>query len=400
MMDSSLPDVDGIGPEAVVLVADPETGMRGVLVVDCSLLGPAGGGIRMLPDITVKEVAALARAMTYKYGILGFPRGGCKAGIWGEPGMSGEQRRGIMRAFGRALKPYLAAKAATVGPDMGIGVEDLVQIYDAAGVEYPRSGLFNQLVEGYPLEFHITGHGVIVAARTAFEVAGLDFARAKVAIEGFGHVGVGAARYAVKHGATLVAISTIEGAVYDEKGLDLERLLALRRQCGDACVRAYEGAQQIPNTEIYYLPVDLLVPGARPHVITERNVDKIKAKVISSGSNIPITDGAELRLTQRGILSVPDFIANGGGVIASWVDYLGGNVDQAFRANESLISRVVKEVLPEAIRRRMPPRIVAAEIVAGRVDAARGQPQKSFDQVRQEIRSRLGVFDADAISAR
>ena len=393
MTDISFPEVDAIGPEAIVMVADPETGLQGVLVVDSTLLGPAGGGIRMLPDITVGEVAALARAMTYKYGILGLPRGGSKAGIVGSPSLAGEGRSRLMRAFGRALAPYLKSRTALVGPDMGIGVDDLIEIYAAAGAEYPRSGLYAREIDGLPLEFHITGHGVYVAARAAFEVAGRPFEGATVAVEGFGHVGVGVSNYAVKNGGKLVAVSTLAGAVYDEDGIDLGQLLELRKRHGDRCVVEYSRGKQIRNTDIYYLPVDLLVPGARPYVITDKNVGQVQAKIIASGSNIPITDAAEQALLDRGILSVPDFIANAGGVISSWVDYLEGSVEQSFRANERLIGSITREVLTDALSRRMTPREVAAERVRGRISEARGKPHKSWDEIRNEIRTTLGVFE-------
>ncbi|HKO06418.1 MAG TPA: hypothetical protein VJ487_01790, partial [Alphaproteobacteria bacterium] len=323
---------------------------------------------------------------------LGLPRGGCKAGIWGDPAIAGAERQRTMQAFGRILAPYLVTRSALVGPDMGVGVEDLVEIYKAAGAAYPRSGLFNQLVEGQPLEFHITGHGVIMAARVACELAGRDFAGAAVAIEGFGHVGVGAARYALRGRGKLVAVSTVEGALYNERGIDFERLLELRGRHGDRCVLEYGQGEHIARGEIYFLPVDLLVPGARPYVINEANAGKVQAKVIASGGNIPITDAAERQLFARGILSVPDFIANSGGVIASWVDYLGGNVEQAFRANEALIGATTREVLSEAMARSIDPRAIATGKVARRLAAARGTPRKSYEETREEIRTRLGVF--------
>jgi glutamate dehydrogenase (NAD(P)+) len=391
MSEIAFPHVDSIGPEAVVIVADPESGMQGVLVVDSTLLGPAGGGIRMLADVSVAEVAALARAMTYKYGILGLPRGGSKGGIVGDPKMPAEQRSRYMRAFGRRIAPYLKSRTALVGPDMGVGVDDLVEIYAAAGADYPRSGLYSREIDGLPLEFHITGHGVYTAARVAFEVTQQPFQGARVAVEGFGHVGVGVSIYAVKNGAKLVAVSTLAGAVYDEAGIDLQKLLELRRTHGDRCVLAYDQGEQIRNTDIYYLPVDLLVPGARPYVITEANVDKVKAKIISSGSNIPITDAAEQALFERGILSVPDFIANAGGVISSWVDYLGATVEQSFQANERLIGTITREVLTAARASGINPRKVAAEKVAKRLANARGAPAKSWDEIRTEIAQRLGV---------
>lgn len=386
------PVIDAIGPEAVVMVADPETGLQGVLVVDNTNLGPAGGGIRMLPDVSVAEIAALARSMTYKYGMLNLPRGGSKAGIVGDPSMPKEKRSAYMKAFGRLLAPYLTTRRAQVGSDMGTGVDDLVEIYEAAGATYPRSGLYQKQLDGLPIEFHITGHGVFVAARAAFELAQRSFEGATVAVEGFGHVGVGASLYSVRSGARLVAVSTLAGAVYDEEGIDLESLLALRKIHGDRCVLKYPKGRQIPSTDIYFLPVDLLVPGARPYVITEENVARVKAKIISSGSNIPITEAAEQVLFDRGTISVPDFIANSGGVISSWVDYLGGTVEQCFTANERLIGGNTREVVSTALARNVMPRKIAVEIVTERLVQARGKPAKTWDEIRAEIGRAIGVI--------
>jgi glutamate dehydrogenase (NAD(P)+) len=383
---------DELGPEALVFVYDPETGMKGVLVLDNTVLGPAGGGVRMLPDVSEAEVAGLARAMTYKFGIYGLPRGGCKAGIWGDPAMPAAQKQQVMRAFGSALRPYLEPKLVTVGPDMGVGIDDLTAIYEGAGADYPRSGLFQQVLEQDALEFHLTGYGVIIGARAAFKVQGRSMEGATVAIEGFGHVGVGAARYAVREGAKVVAVSTVHGGLYDEGGLDVERLMALRREHGDQCLAEYKAGKRISTGELFFLPVDLLVPGARPYVIDEKNQARVQARFISSGGNIPITQGAEALLFDRGVLSVPDFIANGGGVIASWVDYLGGSREQGFRAIEGMIEGVTTKVLEESLRSRTMPRTVAEGKVAGRIRAQRHQPRKTWDEVREEIRAQLSVF--------
>jgi glutamate dehydrogenase/leucine dehydrogenase len=392
MSEKIMKEADEIGPEAMIYISDYETGLKGLLVIDSTACGPAGGGTRMLPDLTAAEIAGLARAMTNKYGILGLARGGCKAGIWGDPEMPQKKKAEILRAFGRELKPYLAPRIVALGPDMGVDLKEVVYIFEGAGMPMAFKGMFEQEIEGDTLEYHLTGRGVIVAAKAAFELDGMKLAGAKVAIEGFGKVGVGAARYAVKEGAKVVAISTIHEAIYNKNGLDVNKLFPLRKQLGDECLREYKDAEHIASSEIYFLPVDLLMPGARPYVLTKGNADKVKAKVVSEGANIPTTPEAEKILFKKGILSIPDFIANAGGVVAALVDYLGGNLDQAFKAQDNFLTKLVREVLTEARKKGIDPYTIATDKVRERVLEQRGKPKKTYDEALQIIKGQLGVF--------
>jgi glutamate dehydrogenase (NAD(P)+) len=380
-------DIDELGPEAQVFVSDPATGMRGVLVIDNTVLGPCGGGARMLPDLTADEVADLARGMSYKFSILGLPRGGSKAGIWGDPNMPAARKRELLMAFGRAIGPYLASKDVSVGPDMGITVRDVASIYEGARAENVRTGLFERTFEDDPAAYHITGYGVIAAVRAAATFAGLDLARSKVAIEGFGQVGAGAARYVAKTGAKVVGISTVEGALFNERGLDVQELLSLRRRHGDRCLAEYRDGERLSPAQLYALPVDVLVPGARPYVINEANAPTIQARLVVSGGNITVTAGAEELLFRRGVLSVPDFVANSGGAIASWVDMLGGDLPQAFLTSDALIGKLTTEILSRSAAAALSPYAVATARARERILAARGKPRKRFDEIREEIRA-------------
>ena len=338
---------DEIGPEAIVHVYDPATGMKGVLVIDSTALGPAGGGTRMLPDITTEEVFGLARGMTHKHAALGLARGGSKQGIWGDPNMPPSQKDKILRAFGRALSPYIATYQVIPGPDMGVSISDVDTIFEGAGISCPRTGLFKKEKDGEKVGDLVTGFGAIVAAQAACEFAGIDFNGAKVAIEGFGKVGGGAALTAAKAGAKVVAISTTQGAIYNDKGLDVNRLLEIKKS-GGRVVAEYEGAKHLAKEELFSLPVDVLVPGARPYVLNKDNVGRVQAKIISCGANIAITPEAEDILFQRGIWSIPDFIANSGGVLTTMFDLLGGTVEQAFEAITRNLRSNTLEVLAEA----------------------------------------------------
>ncbi len=382
---------DELGPEAVIDVYDPRSGMRGVLVIDNSLCGPCGGGTRMAPDVTVDEVAALARGMTYKFSSFDFPRGGSKAGIIADPNMEPERRRDILREFGRALKRYLAARDVAIGPDMGVTVEDVSTIYEGAGVPDVRTGLFSKPVDEDPAGYHLTGFGVACAVRSALDTLGTSIKGASVAVEGFGQVGVGTARYCHQWGARVVAVTTIRGGLFAPDGLDIPQLLALRRQHGDACILHYEGpAERLIPADLYYMEVDVLVPGARPYVINAHNAARVRAKVISPAANIAVTEAAEQVLFDRGIQCLPDYIVNAGGALASWVDILGGEPQQAFTVLDRQISPRIADILDQSRRtRRNPCDISRTHLWQKLLNRTRRRP--SFDESRVEIKGLLGL---------
>ena len=385
---------DEIGPERILHLYDPAAGMKAVVVVDTTVFGRAAGGTRMLPDITTEEIVWLARAMTYKYATFGFPAGGAKAGIWAAPGIHGEPRDAILRAFGNAVKPLFAAGVVGLGADMGTDARDTAIFREAAGLPSRGSSLAREEKDGEPIEHHATGYGVVVAAEAACEFAGMALEGATVAIEGFGKVGGGVARYMAEAGARVVAISNIDGAIYNnEEGLDVQKLLEARKKSGDRAVQEYEAAQHIDRAAIYSLPVDILVPGARPYVIEKNNVSQVRAKVISSIANIPITDEAEEMLFQRGIYSVPDFISNIGGVVLGVVSAVGGTADDVFKSLRELVRPVTLEILASARKEGMSPRTLAVRRVRDKVLKARTEKKAEIsDAERLELyRQRLKI---------
>jgi len=345
----------------------------------------------MLPDITAGEIVWLARAMTYKYGIFGFPTGGAKAGIWADPNLRGAQREAVLRAFGKAVQPLFNAGVVGLGADMGTNAADVTAIYEGAGYPPRGAGLAEQEKDGEPIDNRVTGYGVVVAAEAACEFAGMELQGATVAVEGFGKVGGGVARYMAEVGAKVVAISTINGTAYNEGGLDIKKLLEARKKSGDSAVQDYKGAQHIDRGEIYFLPVDILVPGARPYVIDQNNVGRVQAKVISSIANIPITDEAEEILFQRGIYSVPDFISNIGGVMLGVVGAVGGTADDVFKSLRELVSPLASEILADARKEGISPRSLAVNRVKEKVLRARREKRAALsgDERLNIIRERL-----------
>jgi glutamate dehydrogenase/leucine dehydrogenase len=367
---------DDIGPALMVHWYDPGLKVKGVMVVDSLALGMATGGTRMLPDITSKEIFMLARAMTYKKATMGVPVGGAKAGIWADPDIAPPRREAIFRAFGRALKPLFRANIVRYGEDMGVGHTDIEIVGQEAGYPPPlKTDFSREIREGEPLENHFTGYGVVIAARVACDFCGVDLSKATVAIEGFGKVGGGAARYFHKSGAKIVALSTIHGAIYNAKGLDVRELFEIRKKFGDKCILKYENAEVIKKEDLFYLPVDILVPGGRPYVINEENAERVQAKVISSGANVPITDEGLEILFRRGIHVVPDFIANSGGSTAGLSRRSGLTADQTFIAIEKIVGGNTKEILQASSKEKVNPTLLAK--------------QRALEKVRRAMSGRL-----------
>ncbi len=389
-MPEIMKTADELGPEKILHVYDPAVGMKAVVVVDTTSYGRAGGGTRMLPDITTEEITWLARAMTHKYAILDLPVGGAKAGIWADPGVQGLPREAIFRAFGRALKPLLEAGIG-LGADLGTYSEDFTIMREAAGLAPRIWSLSGVEKDGEPIENHVTGYGVVAAAKAACEFAGIDLSGATVAIEGFGKVGGGVARYMAEEGTKVVAISTIYGTAYNEDGLDIGKLLDERKESGDRAVQEYKDAQHIDRGAIYFLPVDILVPGARPYVIDRGNVSRVQAKVISSGANIPITDEAAEVLFQRGIHFVPDFISNAGAVLSGPIGQSGGTLDDLFRVLSEVLGQLTRQILVDAQKQGTNPRSLAVNRVREKVLKARkeGKAALSDDERLNIIRERL-----------
>lgn len=380
-MTAWMVSTDELGPEKILHVYDTKTGMKGVVVVDTTMTGISGGGTRMMPDITTQEIADLARAMTHKFAIFGFPVGGAKAGIWADPGLQGEAREELLHAFGQRVKPLLEG-GVTLAADIGTDGEDVAAFYEGAGLSSGSTGLALHEIEGEPLENYATGFGVVTAAKAACEAAGIDMKGASAAIEGFGKVGGGVARYLDEGGARVVAVSTLLGTIYNPRGLDVPTLLAMRREFGDSIVQQYKDARLLDRKEIYGLPVDILFPGARPYVIDKTNMDQVQARIISSIANIPITPEAETHLFQKKIFVVPDFISNAGGVMVAIVDLMGGTPENVFTAINHLIYPLTRDILLEAFEKGTHPRQLAVSKTTETVLAARENPAVlSFDDV-------------------
>ncbi|HEV7788108.1 MAG TPA: Glu/Leu/Phe/Val dehydrogenase dimerization domain-containing protein [Pseudonocardia sp.] len=309
-----LASVDEWGPEKIVCVSDSRTGMRGVLVIDNTARGMGKGGTRMSPSVTVAEIARLARVMTWKWAAVDLFHGGAKAGIRFDPASPDKER--VLRAYVRRLADQIPA-SYVAGLDMGMTEHDAAIIQDELGDRGAAVGVPEEL-GGVPYdELGVTGYGVAESVDAALRRAGRSVKGARVAFQGFGAVGVAAARRLDEMGATVVALSTSRGGVHDPGGLDVAHWLALRAERGDDCVLGVAPGERLAAGEELVLDCDVLIPAAIQDVIDAAVAARIRASLVVEGANLPTTPEARTVLARRGVTVVPDFIANAGGVVAA-----------------------------------------------------------------------------------
>ncbi|MFC0529802.1 Glu/Leu/Phe/Val family dehydrogenase [Phytohabitans kaempferiae] len=307
--------MDEWGPEKVVCVHDRRLGMRGVLVVDNTARGMGKGGTRMSPTLTVAEVARLARAMTWKWAAADLLFGGAKAGIRADPASPAKEE--ILRSFARRLSNEVP-REYVFGLDMGLTERDAAIIADELG---PGTAVGTPAdLGGLPYDqLGITGYGVAEAADSAAAWLGRPLAGSRVAIQGFGAVGRAAARRVSELGGTVVAISTVRGGLHRAGGLDVATLTSAAESLGDHCVDdpSAFGASPVTAREVLFVDADVLVPAAVQDVLDAADADRVLARLVVEGANLPTTAAAQAALAGRGVTVVPDTIANAGGAIAA-----------------------------------------------------------------------------------
>ncbi|MBI1734320.1 MAG: Glu/Leu/Phe/Val dehydrogenase [Candidatus Rokubacteria bacterium] len=353
---------DDLGPSKIVHVCVPTLGLRAVLVVDNVARGPAIGGLRMAPDVTTEECVRLARAMTLKNAAAGLPHGGGKSVLHGDPRMPRAQKERLVRAFAHALRNE---QDYIFGPDMGTDETCMAWIEDEIG----RAVGLPAALGGIPLdEIGATGWGLRHAVEVAAPYARLDIKGARVVIQGFGAVGKHAARFLAELGAVVVAASDSHGTIHDPAGLDVAALVALK-DAGKS-VRDYPDGRALDREAVLDIECDIWIPAARPDVVREDNVHRLTTKLVPQGANIPFTSGAEQILHERGVLVIPDFIANAGGVICAAMEYRGATQSAAFAAIAERLRANTAAVLETAAAKRIPTRRAALELATGRVTEA------------------------------
>ncbi|HYC23361.1 MAG TPA: Glu/Leu/Phe/Val dehydrogenase dimerization domain-containing protein [Candidatus Bathyarchaeia archaeon] len=335
------------------------------MVIDSTIGGRARGGLRLLPDVSAAELRALARTMTLKYGFLGLPQGGAKAGVVGDPEAPLGERRRLLGEFARAIAPLLERREYLPGPDMGTDASDIRHALESAGVRVGAQDLGSVRSGDY------TAQTVVASALVALRRRGISAAGASAAIEGFGSVGQAVARRLAAAGVGIVAVSTSRGAILDRRGLDVGRLVAAASQSRSAVVERFPEPERIAAPALLELPVDLLVPCARLESIHQGNVARIAARVVCAGANNPVTQAAETALWQRGVLCLPDFVTSSGGVLGGTMEFAGIDPARIDGFVEGTFGARVDALIARSDSLRVPPREVVEPLALARFDEVR-----------------------------
>jgi glutamate dehydrogenase (NAD(P)+) len=290
-------------------------------------LGPYKGGIRYHQNVDIAEVVGLAALMTFKNSVLGLPLGGAKGGITVDPTkLSRTEKQNLTRRYASEIGPFVGPTKDIPAPDVGTDPQTMAWFMDTYSQE---QGGFAQpgVVTGKPVEIggslgrnHATGLGVVYVAEKAFEVCKMSLKGASIAIQGFGNVGSFAAKFAYERGARIVAVSDVSGGIFNGDGLNIPDVLEYLKV--NKFLKGYPQSQPISNEDLLEVKCDALFPCALENQIDAHNAEKIKAKIIVEGANGPVTNAATKILHQRGVFIAPDVIANGGGVIVSYFEWV------------------------------------------------------------------------------
>ncbi|MFN3648185.1 MAG: Glu/Leu/Phe/Val family dehydrogenase [Armatimonadota bacterium] len=313
-------------------------------------LGPSKGGIRYSAEVDLDEVRALAMWMTWKCAIVGLPYGGAKGGVKVDPRtLSQRELENLTRRFASEISIVMGPEGDIPAPDMGTNSQVMAWMMDTYSMHrgYSVTGVVTgkpPSIGGSEGRVEATGRGVTLITGMACRKLGRPLAGATVAVQGYGNVGSVAARLLARSGARVVAVSDVTNGLYRPTGLDLEEVDAYRVDHQD--LAGCPAGDTISNEELLELPVDILVPAATERQITEANADRIRARLVVEGANGPTTPAADRILQENGIFVVPDVLANAGGVIVSYFEWVQDL--SAFFWSESEVNQRLEELLNRA----------------------------------------------------
>jgi glutamate dehydrogenase (NAD(P)+) len=372
-------------PQTIVIRSGSRGDVLGFVCVDSTINDRARGGLRLMPDVSQDELEKLARAMTLKYGFLGLPQGGAKGGVLGDPEASPEVRASALLRFAQAAQSMLLARTYVPDADMGTTGADVQRMLEGIGVRISRREYRGSRSGDY------TAGTVFEAARAAAGIQGVTIAGCRVAIEGFGKVGGPLAKMFVRTGSRVVAISTKAGGLYNPRGLDIATLRERGRAAGGSIVTEAGLGDRIDATELKVVPSEIFCPCARHDSVREDDVPTMPARVVSCGANSPITRAAEQRLWERGVLCVPDFVANCGGVLGGTMEFAGWRPAEIFDFYDRRFRARVELLIRDAQRSGHPLRAAAEALARARFDEVKRQAERG-SWARHAVQAALAIY--------
>lgn len=351
---------------------------EGYRVIHSTILGPSKGGIRFDMHVNLDEVKALAAWMTWKCAVVDIPYGGAKGGVACNPReMSAGEIERLMRAYTQAMADVFGPDQDIPAPDMGTGPREMAWLMDQysriQGMTSPAVVTGKPLVMGGSLgRTEATGRGVMVTAMSAMEKLKINPYKASCAVQGFGNVGSWAARLLHERGLVVKAISDISGAYFNDKGIDIEAA-SKYRELNKGSLEGFTGAEKITNEDLLTLNVDVLVPAATEDVITGSNAPKIQAKLIVEGANGPTSSKADNIINEKGIMVVPDILANAGGVTVSYFEWVQNRLgykwtaDRVNRRSDRIMKDAFTNVYKTSQDYKVPLRVAAYMVAIDKV---------------------------------
>ena len=309
--------------------------------------GPAKGGIRFAPDVTLDEVRALASWMTWKCAVVNIPFGGAKGGVICDPLLlsEGELER-ITRRYTAEILDFIGPERDVPAPDMNTNEKTMAWVMDTYSMHMRHT--VTAVVTGKPLDLggsrgrsEATGRGCLIVTLQALKRLGIDPSSCRVVVQGLGNVGGMAAKLMARQGFKIVSVIEVDGAIYNSKGLDIPALMEHRQHTGS--ILDFPESENMSRKDAFFLECDVLLPAAKENVITSENADRVRAKILCEGANGPTTPAADAILADKGVFVIPDILANSGGVTVSYFEWVQDR--QGFFWNEDLVNARLEELM-------------------------------------------------------
>jgi glutamate dehydrogenase (NAD(P)+) len=312
--------------------------------------GPAKGGVRYAPDVTLDEVKALASWMTWKCAVVNIPFGGAKGGIICDPKkMSQAELERMTRRYTAELVEFIGPEKDVPAPDMNTNEQTMAWMMDTYSMHMRQT--VNAVVTGKPLNIggsrgrrEATGRGVLICCDQAIQKLGMDREKTRVIVQGFGNVGSNAAQLMHQAGYKVIGIGEWDGGLYNANGIDIDKLVEYKQRNGS--IHGFAGAEKMATADLLISDCDILAPCAMENQITSKNVDKIKAKIIAEGANGPTTAPADQVLQEKGVFIIPDILCNAGGVTVSYFEWVQDR--QGFFWKEATVNQQLEDILVDS----------------------------------------------------